>query len=453
MEQRMQLIQKQSLKLAPVMQMSVNILQLPLLQLLHRIEIELTENPLLERDEEPVEREEEGVIASEGIGEEVDWNSYLEGMEEGSAEREAGPDYENILSQHISLKDYLLSQLHLLRLGEKERRIGEIIIDAINEDGYLSSSTQSIAMGCGVGIEVVEKILGYIQEFEPVGIGARDLREALLIQARYLGWDENGDLIRLIKYHLRDVQLRNYARAAKDLGIGIDEVKGLVERLRILEPKPSRLYREENPPYITPDILVRSVDGNFIVELNDACIPRLRVNPYYKEILKNEKDTDVLSYIREKMNAASWFLRCVEERRRTILNVAEEIFRRQADFLHKGPSWLQPLRMQDIADTLNINESTVSRATSNKYVQTPWGIFPLKFFFTTGLTMEEGKRVSSGHIKERIKALIEEESSDAPLTDQQIVSRLNHEGLRVARRTVTKYRVAMGILPSNLRKR
>jgi RNA polymerase sigma-54 factor len=444
MKQTIELAQKQILRLTPALQISLKILQLPLLQLLYRIEEELTENPLLEKDEESQEDE---TFISEKVDDEVDWNSQLEGMEEEDL------NYEGTIPYKISLREYLLSQLYLLKLNRKEREIGEAIIDGINEDGYLVLQVSSIAKMYKVKTEEVEKILSYIQEFEPVGIGARDLKEALMIQAKYLGWDENGNLFKLIRDHLEDIQSKNYTKIEKLLGIGVEEVKKLAEKLKILEPKPGRLYYNEDPSYIIPDVIVRSVDENFIVELNDTWIPKLRISPYYRELLKGEKDKEVLSYIKEKLEAASWFLKCIEERRRTILCVAEEIFKRQTYFLKSGPSYLQPLKMQDVASTLRINESTVSRAVSNKYAQTPWGIFPLKFFFSTALPTNGDGMASSHRIKERIKALIKEESPKAPLTDQEIVLRLNAEGFKVARRTVAKYRVAMGILPSNLRRR
>lgn len=451
MEQRIESTHKQSLLFTPKMQQSIKILQLPVLQLIHRIETELCENPFLEIDEGPIE---DGDIEEEThplweIDDEVDWNTHLEGM----GEEEDASDYENTLCEKISLRDYLSSQLRLLSLNEREIRIGETIIDAIDDDGYLRSSIQSIADVCGANPEEVERILGYIQEFEPVGIGARDLSEALLIQARYLGWDEGDDIFKLINHHLSDIQSKDYIKIGRAMGLGIDDVKRLIERLKILEPKPARLYnRKENPPYISPDIIVRSVDGRFIVELNEVSVPRLKLSPYYKEILKRG-DEGAVSYLKERMDSAAWFLRCIEERRKTLLSIAEEIFRRQANFLKDGPSSLQPLRMQDIADVLGINESTVSRAASNKYVQTPWGIFPLKFFFTGGLSTEWGEIVSSGQIKERIRAIIKGESPDAPLTDEEITSRLNHEGFKVSRRTVTKYRIGMGIPPSKVRRR
>lgn len=330
--------------------------------------------------------------------------------------------------------------------------MGGAIIDAIDDDGYFTDSLESIAQFFGVEIGQVEKVFCYIQDFEPVGVGARDLSEALLIQIKHLGWDQDPMFVELIKHHLKEVQLKNYDKVAKDLGVEVGKVNELVNRLSDLEPKPGRLYSDVNPVYINPDAIIRKVEGNFVIELNEGGVLKLRVSPYYKNLLLQNTKDETHTYIKEKMQKARWFLKCVEQRKRTLRRVAEAIFTRQRPFLESGPSNILPLKMHEIARLCEINESTVSRATSSKYAQTPWGIFPLKFFFTSALSANGGGKVSSRQIKERIKTLVAREDPRAPLSDQEIVNRLNDEGFKVVRRTVAKYREEIGIFPSNLRK-
>lgn len=453
--QRMGLEQHQKLLFVPLMQQSVKILQLPLLQLRQQIETELQENPLLEEEDDKEALKEIEELEKTREDELIDWNSYLEGMEDRDEEKRDSPDrdlnYENIISSHISLHEYLLQQLHTLSLPGSELSVGEAIIDAINDDGYLISSLESIAQFTGKGQDVAEKVLAYIQDLEPVGVGARDLCESLLIQIKYLGWDKNPLLVELIKHHLKDAQLKNYNKIASALGIKKDMVDELVRCLGNLEPKPGRLLSSTNPVYIEPDIIIRKVEGDFVVELNDDGVLRLKVSPYYKRLLRQDTSNETTTYIKERIKSAHWFIKCVDQRNKTLLQVAEAIFIRQRSFLDSGPSSILPLRMREIARLCGINESTVSRAASNKYVQTSWGIFPLKFFFTSSLD-KDGKDVSSRRIKERIKSLIAEESARTPLTDDEIKDSLANEGLVIARRTVAKYREEMDILPSNLRK-
>lgn len=454
-KQQVKLEYRQQLVFAPQMQQAVKILALPTLQLKQRIQTELEKNPLLEWDEEEIIQEEQKEV-EEDPG--IELNDYLDWMEETMEEsriskEKAPPNYENIVSKHISLYEYLFNQLRLLPLTKKEMAVSETIIDLIDEDGYLNSSLTSIAEFSKVDVKEVEKVLKLVQDLEPVGVGARDLSEALLIQAKYLGLDEEEPtLIELIKRHLKDAQLKNYGRIAKSLGIKENMAKRLVRLLSNLEPKPGRLYSDVNPVYINPDIIVRNVDKGFSVELNEEWIPRLRISSYYKKILSQNVEEKTINYIKKQMEGAVWFLKCITERESTLLKVSQAIFERQKPFLFSGLSNLLPLRMKEIAAICKIDNSTVSRAVSGKYAQTPWGIFPLKFFFASSIAKDQGKDVSSCHIRERIKSLISNENPKKPLSDQKLSEILNQDNLQVVRRTITKYRQQMGILPSNLRR-
>lgn len=455
-KQKVALEQRQQLVFTPQMQQAVKILALPAFQLREHIEAELEKNPLLEWDEEKGLKEESSSQIEEDPR--IDLASYLDWTEETVGEtrvsKETGPpNYENIISRHLSLNEYLFSQLRLLSLSRKEMAISETIIDLIDEDGYLTVPVESIASFSGVKTEEVEKILKVIQELEPVGVGARDLSEAMLIQAKHLGWDEEEPtLVRLIRYHLKDIQARNYNKMAKGLGLEVERVKKLVERLKWLEPKPGRLYSYVNPVYINPDVIARNVDKGFSVELNEEWVPGLRVSPYYKKILLQNVEDETTSYIKEKLRKAVWFLKCIQERESTLLMVAKAIFKKQESFLKSGPGSLVPLRMKDIAAIYKIDKSTVSRAVSGKYAQTPWGIFPLKFFFASGFIGDEREEISSSHIKERVRNLLLNEDPKRPLSDEKLARIFNQEGLKVARRTITKYRQQMGILSSSLRR-
>lgn len=458
---KLELKQQQKLLFAPLMQQSVKMLQVPMLALKQVIEIELEENPLLELLEEGGEEsgEEEDQTGKGREEEEIDWNSYLEGMSKAPERTEATSEeepfnYEYIISKHLSLHEYLFSQLRILPLAQEEMALGEIIIDSIDEDGYLSSSPEDIAQSCGVKTEEVERVLAYIQDLEPIGVGARNLAEAMLIQIKSLGWDKEEPLfVRLISHHLEEVQNRNYSKIARALGIGVEKVEKLVEHLQSLEPKPGRLYSDLNPVYINPDIIIKNVEGVFIVELSEELLPKLQIHPYYKEILlRNVGDEESRLYIKERMKRAVWFLNCLEQRKKTLCKVTEAIFTRQRSFLQFGPSKLVPLRMREVARMCEVNESTVSRAVANKYIQTPWGIFPLKFFFTQGPKDGE-EEISSGCIREKIKALILREDRKEPLSDQRLFEMLSSEGLRVTRRTIAKYRRQIGIPPSGFRRK
>ncbi|MDI6703742.1 MAG: RNA polymerase factor sigma-54 [bacterium] len=449
MDQNLQPLQKQQLIFTPIFQQAMEILQLGTLQLVEKIKEELLENPVLE--EVPNLEKTESFAEEKNL--EIDWERYVE--EEGESynldgiEERGSPDFEKFVCKKPTLRKFLLQQLYMTHLSEKELEIGELIIDKIDDNGYLmKDSIQEISNFIDVKPEAIEKLLFVIQNFEPIGVGARDLKESLLIQIKWLGL-ENTLLKRLVTHHLHDVQLKNYTQISRNLGISVSEVKKLIKGLQSLEPKPGRLYDYGETNYIIPDIIVEKGDTGFMVSLNDSFIPRLRISPYYKGLITKKLKDDVSVYIKERMGRALWFLRCLQQRRDNLLKVSEEIFSFQKGFLMDGPTALLPLRLKDVAEKVHLHEGTVSRIVSSKYAQTPFGVFKLKYFFSSSLKGRNG-RISSRAVKEEIKDLITKELS--PLSDQAICKILRSCGITISRRTVTKYREDLGILPSNLRK-
>lgn len=454
MEQTLQLTQKQQLIFTQVLQQAIHILQLSTSQLIDEIETELMENPVLEL--EPAEVEEKPKQKEEDP--EIDWEKYLERKDDVPAfgtisDLEEEPNYENLIIQKPSLREHLLWQLRALPLTKEEFLIGRLLIGEIDDNGYLSLPLESLAESLKADVSELERMLTEIQTLDPPGVGARDLVECLEIQAKELGWD-NTPIITLIRNHLEDIHRGRYDKIAKKMKIPLAKVKELIKDLSTLEPKPGRLYENEATVYITPDVIVEEVDNEFIVSLNEREIPKLRIGSYYKDVLRQDGLEDkVANYIREKIKSAVWFRKCIIQRKNTLMRVSRTIFNLQDRFLRIGPQGLRPLKLKDIAKRVELDTTTVSRAISNKYAQTPWGMLPLKYFFGSGIATEKGEEASSIQVKERIKTLIEKEDPSRPLSDSKITKLLQKDGINVARRTVSKYREEMGIRASYLRRK
>lgn len=451
----MEMVQKQQLIFTQDLQQGVYILQLAIPQLIEQIENEILENPVLELEpeevvEEPKQKEEDP---------EIDWEKYLEQKDDyfpavgAISGLEAEPNYENLVTREPSLREHLLWQLRVLPLTKEEFRIGRFLIGEINENGYLSLPLDSLADSLKIDLSGLEKMLAEIQTFDPAGVGARSLTECLEIQAKELGWD-NTPIITLIRNHLEDVHRRRYAKIAKKMGISLSKIKGLVKDLSTLEPKPGRLYENKTIFYVIPDVIVSKVDNKFIVSLNKSRTPKLRIGSYYRKVLEQCKsEQEVAEYIQERIKSASWFIKCVEQRESTIMRVATAIFDIQDEFLGIGPPGLKTLKLEDVARRVELNPTTVSRAIANKYAQTPWGVFALKYFFKSGVATEKGGEASSTQVKDRIKTLIENEDPTHPLSDSKIMELLRkEEGINAARRTVSKYREEIQIRSSHIRR-
>lgn len=462
----------QQLIMTPQLQQAIKLLQLSRLELLQTINQEMITNPLLEEqaldegDEEKGPEEEEQadqtigeVTVKENVREDVDWESYLSEYNTGWAdspyeEKDSAPSFENITSSKTSLYSHLLWQLNLSNLNDAHKEIGTNIIGNLNEDGYLKASVEEISESTGHTLEGVEETLHLVQNFDPVGVAAREIRECLLIQARFQ--DMQGTLVeQIILDHMDKLENRKYDRIAKSLSIPLQEVLSAISIITSFEPKPGRRYNDEETIYITPDIYVFKVGDAYEINLNEDGLPKLRINHYYRQILssKNSFEDGTKQYIQEKLKSAAWLIKSIHQRQRTIYRTTKSIVRFQKGFFDKGIAHLKPLVLRDVAEDIQMHESTISRVTTNKYVHTPQGVFELKFFFNSAINSMDGGFVASESVKEHIKNIIKSENKGKPYSDQDIAAILKNHNISVARRTVAKYRETLGILPSRKRKK
>lgn len=471
LEMRLNLRLQQKLVMTPQLQQAIKLLQLNHIELAQQIQKEMLENPCLEESPEAPENKRElpdvgPELKSEksderwdGADNSVDWARYWSYREvsnyRGGFEDEEREATERVLTKTESLADHLQWQLQMTDMDQESKATGMVLIGYINDNGYLSASLDEIAEKEGLDPINAEWVLERIQTFDPSGIGARDLSECLLIQLITL--DIKDDIVtNMVRNHLPSLEKHDYKSLAKVLDCDIEDVIAAVEVISRLEPKPGRPFGGERPQYITPDIFVRRVGDEWVINLNDDGLPKLRVSDEYRKILhkqtkasKQEKE-----YIQEKLRGALWLIRSIYQRQRTIYKVTESIIKFQQEFLEDGIHKLKPLILRDVAEDIEMHESTVSRVTTNKFVHTPQGIFELKYFFNSGISADNGQDVSSESVKDLIAKIIGKEDPQKPLSDQKIVHILKEKiGLNIARRTVTKYREMMGVLSSTKRKR
>ena len=468
-------IMAQQLIMTPQLQQAIKLLQLSRIELVEAINEELEENPLLEEQskdesEEDSKTDDEKDVSEQDIPEipevtieehardDVDWESYLS---EYNTEW-AAPSYEerdlpsigSITAAKTNLYSHLMWQLNMKSFDEEQKEVSVHIIGNLDEDGYLDIPLEEISQITGSPLEKVSETLRKIQNLDPVGVAARDMQESLLIQARFQGL-EGTICEKIIMNHLKDLEGKRLDRLAKSLSITIQEVLTAVSIIQGMEPKPGRGFSDDETIYITPDIYVFKVGNDYEIVQNEDGLPKLRVNGYYKDVLRSR---DSLSenakiYIQEKLRSAAWLIKSIYQRQKTIYRVTESIVRFQKDFLDNGITHLKPLVLRDIAEDIEMHESTISRVTTNKYVHTPQGLFELKFFFNSSINRVDGDAVASGSVKEQIKKNIESENKAKPYSDQEIADLLEKQNINVARRTVAKYRESMAILPSRKRKR
>lgn len=447
-------IQKQVL--APTMQQSIEVLLLPITELNAAIEQELQENPLLEIDEERTAQEKKQI--DDIIFYSLKRNSertYQTTQEAVNADDES--DEEKPIARIEQLDEHLLQQLRLEISDPILLQIGDLIIGNLDEDGYLKASCEEIAQWLSVDdIEKVRKVLATIQGFDPLGIASRDLKECLLAQVT-THFNGKSDLAkRIITEHLDDLGRRKYIDIAKKLKISPEEVKGIARSIAHLEPKPARKYQAYNSNiYIKPDItIVQDEDGEFIVHVNNENVPFLRISSTYQKILKQpNRSKEETEFIREKIKNALMFLKSIEQRQQTLRNIAEFILQHHIEFFKDGQSSLKPLILKDVANAVERNESTICRAISNKYMETPHGLFPMKYFFSQAVNdSQNGESVGSRSVKEELKAVVDDENKLHPLSDSDLQLHFERKGMKIARRTISKYRQQMNILPSHLRK-
>lgn len=473
----LQQVQRLSLQqiLAPQLQQSLHLLQVPSLELTALVHEELQQNPLLEevsKDEPRVEveaaaaeREElpDEAKADEDFKSEFEvlsklddeWREYFaqtSSFRGRSAEQEEQHQhfFDSIVQQE-SLQQHLLGQLDFTELPAEDCKIAELLIGSINDDGYLLTPVEELAINTGLPLEQLERVLHIIQTFHPVGVGARNLKECLLIQLDRLGKSESLETV-VVNQHLDDLGRKRFAEIARVLGLDVKQVQKIAEFISTLEPKPGRLFNAEQDQYVAADVSVQKIDDQYVVLLNNDQIPHLRISSAYKQLMAGgDQGREARDYIREKIRAGKFLIKSIHQRQQTIYNIAKVIVERQHDFLEHGVSHLKPLTMAQVAEVVGVHETTVSRAVANKYIQTPQGLFEMKFFFTPGFETTSGA-MSNASVKDQILQLIEREDTGRPLSDQEIVAVLKEQGIPIARRTVAKYRNELNILPSNLRK-
>ncbi|MFQ5597724.1 MAG: RNA polymerase factor sigma-54 [Nitrospiria bacterium] len=473
MKPRLELKMAQKLVMTPQLQQAIKLLQLSKLELDQVINQEMVENPVLE-DPGAESQEEEDVRAGSDNGEneapsdqsddfDLKWENYY--LDDDRDEAQGGsridrdderPSYEQTLAKSTSLVDHLLWQLGLSMTSERDRKIGTAIIGEIDENGYLVSPLEEIAASLNVSLKDVERVLTLIQEFDPLGVGARNLKECLQIQVRQI--ELSGSLVEtIINDYLPDLEKKRYQNIAKSCGETVEEVLQAARVIEHLEPKPGRPYFSSENVYIRPDLYVVKSEGKFVVTLNDDGLPKLKISPYYRSLLRSKGTiTDsTKTYLEEKFRSALWLVRSIEQRNHTIQLVGDSIVKFQQAFLEKGVRYLKPLILRQVADDISMHESTVSRVTTNKYMHTPQGIYELKFFFNTSLPRigNNDENLSSIAVREMIRKMVSEEEPSRPLKDQEIVERLKTQNIGIARRTVTKYRSWLNIEPANRRKR
>jgi RNA polymerase sigma-54 factor len=474
-ETSLRMLQTQRMIMTPMLQQAISLLQLSRLELVQELRQQMEQNPVLEEaledvaepelsqeqdgqeaeraEAEPAEKEREDRI------EEFDWEAYLQ---DASDYRPQIPreeierlDAEVHLTKPRSLMDHLLFQLHLSTSDPELLRLSTLLIGNLDESGYLKEPQENLAATAGAELPQLEAALRLVQSFEPTGVGARDLRECLLLQLE--GRPDQHPLAKeLIRNHLGELEGRQWEKLAVKLGVPVREIQEAVEYITSLEPKPGRTFGTEDPRYITPDVYIVRVDDRFVVVLNDEGLPRLRVSPYYRAILANKTGNgrEVREYLEGRMRSALWLIRSIEQRQRTMYKVAESLVKFQRKFLEEGIRALRPLTLKEVAEDISMHESTVSRVTTNKYIHTPQGLFELKYFFHRGVPATSGDAVSSLKVKDLIHKLLTVEDSGRPLSDQKIVEILRRDhGVEIARRTVAKYRSQLKIPSSSRRKR
>ncbi len=458
----------QQLVMTPQLQQAIKLLQLSRMELAELINQEMMENPVLEEDrgveiEAPAEYSQKQELGEENSGEtsydDLNWEDLTDKFvtsEYGIRFLDQGeepPPFETRVAKGVSLCEHLLWQLRLSDFSREEEEIAEYIIGNLDEDGYLNISIEHIAQEFGKSIEEIEQVLKKVQNFDPAGVAARDLQECLLLQLKQ--WKiENPLAEKIIKNYLKELELKDYRKIARKERVSIEEVKEAVRIISELEPKPGRPFGEERAQYITPDIYVFRSGDDYTIVLNEDGLPKLRISPYYLNLLRSNAPKATKEYIREKIQSAMWLIRSIHQRQRTIYKVMESIIKFQREFFDKGIPYLKPLVLKDVARDIGMHESTVSRVTTNKWVHTPHGIFSMKFFFNSKISCLRGEALASESVKERIRQIISREPPDKPYSDREIVKILWEEyGIEIARRTVTKYRESMGILSSSKRKK
>jgi RNA polymerase sigma-54 factor len=497
MAQGLQLSQRltQSLVLAPQLQQSLALLQAPTLELKALVEQELQQNPVLEEVAEPeadlrdkLERESDEIAAAPDLAEppadvtvdpaleknsdapvddfqaefeklvqmDQEWRDHFTQtnipIRQSAEEEEKRQFMFDSLTVGTSLAQVLMDQARESELSEEQRAIAELIIGNIDDHGYLKATVEELAASTNLPAEKIAEVLKVVRTFDPPGIGACDLRECLMLQLERSGRQDSLEY-RIVRDFMDALGKRRIPEIARGTGRTVDEVQETLGRIGRLEPRPGRAFLPDTDQYVLPEVFVQKSDGDFAVTTNDEYIPHLRISNVYKDLMSaGENNAEVKNYIREKIRAGKFLIKSLHQRQQTILNIGKEIVQRQREFMEKGVAHLKPMTMAQVAEVVGVHETTVSRAVSNKYIQTPQGVFEMKFFFTAGLQTATGDGVSNTSVKDMIAEIFKAEDPAKPLSDQEVVKMLGDKGITIARRTVAKYRGELNILPSNLRK-
>lgn len=462
------LSQTQKLIMTPELRQAIQILQFNNVELMEFIYKQLEVNPFLEsadsKSQESVpgdDRDNDSSYEKNDSSDEIDWKEITERYDDLSYkayERNADSDdkqsFESYTSKKMSLKDHLMVQLGVSVKTNKEKRIGEFIIESLDNKGYLGCSVQDISLLLNEDVVEVERVLRLIQTFDPVGVGARNLSECLMIQLKEKGIQDKNAYI-IAENYLEDIATNKVQKIAKDLKISVTRVQSICDIIKMLEPKPSRgfIVDSDNIRYIVPDVTIEKINGEYVIIVNDNNLPTLTISNYYKSMMSSLDDKEANKFITDKLNSSMWLIKSIEQRRMTLYKVTESILKFQRKFFDEGKTALKPLVLKDVADDIGVHESTVSRATNGKYVQTPRGLFELKYFFASSIHESGGDGISSTSVKTQIQKLINDENPQKPLSDQKIAEVLSTEGINISRRTVAKYRDEMRIPSSSMRRR
>jgi len=425
------------------------------------IQQEMTTNPVLEENEPVTENTDEEWDKEVEELKQIDqeWREYFSQSQHSNSQRseEAEQKRQFLFDSQISetsLSDILREQLHLISSAPKILKAGDEIIGNINPDGYLEATLEEIAISTGIAPSITESALQLIQTFHPPGVGARDLKECLLIQLRQQSMEHSTEY-QIVDKSLDLLSRKKYQEITRKYKMTQDRSREVLSNIKQLQPKPGTTYSKSSPQNIiqAEAAIIKDDDGEWQVVLNSDPVPKLRISNTYKDLLSESyQDLNLKNYLKDQIRSGKFLIKCMHQRQHTLESILKEVINSQHDFLEKGPRFLRPLTMNRIAQSVGVHETTVSRASANKYVETPWGVLPIKYFFTSGYRTDDGSRMSNTSVKDAINELISKEDKSKPLSDSNIVATLKKNGIKLARRTVAKYRAELNILPSNLRK-
>lgn len=460
LDYNMKMTQEQRLVLTQNMQQSIKLLQMSLHDLREYIDNEYSENPVLEVNEEISSYDDEQINRDVNIEDKYDHKKLVEELYSDNYKDRSETNYSNeevsplnFIEKKVSLKEYLQEQLIEADVNQYMLDICNYIVESLDYRGYLEISTRELAEELNISEEIVNKALEVVQALEPYGIGARNIKECLLIQSLKLNILDDT-IEKIILNHLENIAENKYEVVAKDLNINPREAQRYGDLIKKLEPKPSRgFYTGEEVNYIIPDAEIKNVDGEFFILMNESVLPRLMINKTYRDVLRNNQDSETNTYVKEKINQALFLIKSIEQRKNTLYKVLECVVEKQNDFFKFGRQYIKPLTLKEVAEIINLHESTVSRAIKDKYVLTSYGTIKIKDLFASGLSSNNNEDMATSKIKNEIKKIIEEENKSKPLSDQLISSMLVEKNMNISRRTVAKYREELGIKSSSARKR